>query len=99
MSYIVSKIIFALENILFTFNVSDFKKINVYYNLKKKKVLSLQGGLVDRGACHHAHWPEFNPHDPCKSGRRETTPTNCPLCTPWYLHVYAHTQTHTKFKK
>lgn len=48
----MSKIIFALENIQFKFNVYGLKKINVYYNLKKKKkkVLSLQGGLVDKGA-------------------------------------------------
>lgn len=80
MSCIVSKIIFALENILFKFNVYGLKKINVYYNFLKK-VLSLQGGLINEGAWHHAQWPEFNPHDPCKSGSRETTPTNCPLCT------------------
>lgn len=45
----MSKIIFALENILFKFNVYGLKKINVYYNFLKK-VLSLQGGLINEGA-------------------------------------------------
>lgn len=38
-SCIVSKIIFALENIQFKFNVYGLKKINVYYNFFKKESL------------------------------------------------------------
>lgn len=47
-----------------------------------------------------SRWPEFNPRDPCKGRRRDSTPQTCPLtpkctqchlCTPHTSCAHTHT--------
>ena len=49
--------------------------------------------VPDNSACCQIWWPDYEPHN----GRREPTPTNCPLAaTPvlWFacMNIHTHTQ-------
>lgn len=64
-----------------------FRDGNYPWLIRKKG--GQQGGSLDKGTCHKDYLPKFNlwvPH-----GRRETTPTGCPVTS---MFTYTHTHTH-----
>lgn len=63
---------------------------HLYYSIRK------QTRSLGKGPCCHGWWPQLIPWEP--RGRRERTPTNCPLTSTCICYTFNPLESHSKRK-